>query len=67
MATDRRSDEAIRADIGTERDELTRALADLRQAVAGTKRSLTKAVGSTLAVGLAATAAAKVVRHLRRD
>ena len=67
MATDRRSDETIRADIATERNELKRALADLRQAVAGTKRSLTKAAGGTLAAGLAATAVAKLVRHLRRD
>jgi hypothetical protein len=67
VATDRRSDEAIRAEMASERDELTRALADLRQAVGGTKRSLTRAAGGTLAAGLVATAAATVVRRLRRD
>jgi hypothetical protein len=67
VATDRRSDEAIRAEMAAERDELARALADLRQAMAGTKRSLTKAVGGTLAAGLVATATATLVRRLRRD
>ena len=62
MSSSRRTDEEIRREIATEREQLGDALADLRAGIDG-KRRLAAIVGSALATGIAATAAVKLVRR----
>ena len=66
MTAERRTDEQIRADIAAEREGLREAIADFRDGV-GRKRGLAKGVGSAIAAGVAALAALRIVRRIRRD
>jgi hypothetical protein len=61
---DRRTEGEIRIEITTEREQLVRALADLREGIKAMRRPAA-IVGATLAAGLAAVAAFKVIRRLR--
>lgn len=63
MPGERRTEEEIRRELTTEREELVDAFADLREGIYE-KRRLAAAVGGALAAGLAAMAAMKVIRHL---
>ncbi len=64
MASDRRTDEEIRREIASEREQLADSLADLRKAI-DDKRALATVVGGALAAGLASTVAVKVLRRFR--
>jgi hypothetical protein len=62
---DRPTTDQLRVEIRTEREQLARALADLREAINSKRRPAT-AVGGALAAGLATRAAFRVARRLRR-
>ena len=64
MATERRSDEVIRGELASEREQLATALGDLRAGVKG-KRRVAAAVAGTLATAIAARTVFKVVRRFR--
>ncbi len=66
MPGDRRTEEEIRREIATERDQLADALADLREGIDEKRRPAVAAAGA-LAAGLAAIAAVKVVRRFRGE
>ncbi|MDH5333947.1 MAG: hypothetical protein OEW65_08715 [Thermoleophilia bacterium] len=63
MTGERRSDAEIRNEIAAEREQLSGAVSDLRQAIDG-KRRPAALIGGAVAAGLAATAALKIVRRL---
>ena len=64
MASERRSEEEIRREIASEREELVRALADLRMSVES-KRKVATVVAGTIAAGLTASAAIKAMRRMK--
>ncbi|HEU5263298.1 MAG TPA: hypothetical protein VFU34_01575 [Gaiellaceae bacterium] len=64
MASERRSEEEIRREIASEREELVRAFADLRKSVESKRRAAAVAAG-TIAAGLAASAAIKAMRRVK--
>ncbi len=66
MSGDRRTEEEIRREITTEREQLADALADLREGI-DAKRRPAAVVGGALAAGLAAAAAVTVVRRLKGE
>ncbi|MGH3135832.1 MAG: hypothetical protein ACRDPV_04995 [Gaiellaceae bacterium] len=66
MASERRSEEEIRREIASERDELVRALADLRKSVESKRRVAAVAAG-TIAAGLTASAAIKAMRRMKGE
>jgi hypothetical protein len=65
VSADRRTEEAIRREITTERAQLADALADLRESV-NAKRRPAAVVGGALAAGLTTAVAVKVLRLIRR-
>jgi hypothetical protein len=66
MPDNGRSVEEIRRQISEEREQLTGALADLREDVRAARR-IPMIVGGALAAGLASLAALKVARKLGSD
>ncbi len=64
MAGDRRTEEEIRREIASQREELASALADLRQGV-DEKRKLAAVVGGTLAAAITTVAALRLGRRFR--
>lgn len=64
MQGERRTEEEIRRDIATEREQLANALADLREGISA-KRSLAVLVLAGLAGLLALVVAVKVIRFSR--
>jgi len=64
VAGERRTEEEIRREIASEREELASALADLRQGV-DAKRRLAVVVGGTLTAALATVAALQLGRRFR--
>ena len=64
MASERRSEEEIRREIASEREELVRALADLRKSVESKRRAAAVAAG-TIAAGLAASGAIEAMRRVK--
>lgn len=64
MAHEPRTDEDIRSEITTEREELVDALADLREGIEK-KRRLAVVAGTLIAAGLAAGTSVKTIRRLR--
>ena len=64
MPDDRRTEGEIRLEITTEREQLVRALADLREGIKAMERPAAVA-GASLGAGLTAVAAFKVIRRLR--
>ncbi len=64
MQGDRRTEEEIRREIATEREQLAAALADLRESVAA-KRRLAVLVLAGLAAVLAVAVAARMLRFFR--
>lgn len=64
MPSDGRTEEEIRREIASEREQLAEALADLRVGL-GAKRRVAAAVAGTVAVGLAALTGLRLVRRLR--
>ena len=65
MSSEGRSEEEIRRDLAAERQRLADSVADLRASVEAKKRPAARAAGA-VAAGLAAVAALKVVRAIRR-
>lgn len=63
MPSNRRTDEDIRREIATEREQLAGSLADLREGVEAKRRPATVVAG-VLAAALATAVAFKVVRRL---
>ena len=63
MPDDRRTEDKIRLEIATEREQLAGALADLREGIKAKRRPAAMA-GAALTAGLAAIAVFRVVRHL---
>ena len=68
MATEpkRRTDEDIKRELASEREQLASALGDLQAAVKG-KRRVAIAGAGALATAVAARAALKITRRLRGD
>jgi hypothetical protein len=64
VPTERRTEEQIRLEIVSEREQLADALAGLREGI-DAKRRPAAVIGGALAAVLAAAAAAKVVRRLK--
>jgi len=64
VAHEPRTDEDIRSEITTEREELVDALADLREGIEK-KRRLAVVAGTLIAAGLAAGTSVKTIRRLR--
>ncbi len=64
MTSERRSDEQIRGEIASEREQLAGAVADLRAGVDGKRRLVTFA-GAVVAAAIATRAATRVARKLR--
>ena len=64
MPAERRTDEAIRGEIATERELLVESLADLRAGVAE-KRRLAIAAAAAVGAGVATAAAVKIALHFR--
>jgi hypothetical protein len=66
VPSDHRTEEEIRREITTEREQLADALADLREGI-DAKRRPAVVVGGVLAAALAAAVAIKVVRRLKGE
>jgi hypothetical protein len=66
VPADRRTEEEIRSEIATEREQLAEALADLRGSMKA-KRRPAAVVGGALAAGLAAAAVLRVARRLQGE
>ena len=66
MTADPRTDEQIRSDIATEREQLVLALGDLRNGVRA-KRRLAVAAGTLVATGLAIAASLRIARRFQGD
>lgn len=64
MPSDRRSEEEIRREIADERDELARALADMREGIES-KRRIVSLVAAAIAVGLTAVAAVRLAQRVK--
>ena len=64
MQVDRRTEEEIRSEIATERQQLADALADLRKGIAAKRRPAVLALAG-LAVALAVAVAVRVLRFTR--
>jgi uncharacterized protein YoxC len=60
-----RTEEQIRGEITTERDQLVSAIADLREDI-NAQRKTAEIVGAAVATALAAVAALKTIRRFRR-
>jgi hypothetical protein len=66
VPSDHRTEEEIRREITTEREQLADALADLREGI-DAKRRPAVVVGGVLAAALAAAVAIKIVRRLKGE
>lgn len=66
MPAERRTDQQIRLEIATEREQLASALADLRAGI-DEKRKLAAVVGGVVVAGVAAAAAVTAVRRLKGE
>jgi hypothetical protein len=64
VAAERRTEEDIRREIASEREQLAVALGDLRQGVKAKKR-VASVVAGALAAGLMAVAVSKLARRVR--
>jgi hypothetical protein len=63
VTDERRTEEEIRGEIASEREQLTDALGDLRASIDAKRRPVAVAVGA-LAAGLATLSVAKILRRL---
>lgn len=66
MPSERRSEEELRREIATEREQLAAALADLRAGIDSSRRRVAVA-GGTLVAGLAAATILKVARRRKGE
>lgn len=64
MPAERRTDEQIRGEISTEREQLASAIADLREDIDAQRRTA-EIAGAAVATALAAVAAFRVIRRFR--
>ena len=65
MPAERRTDEQIRGEIATEREQLVAAIGDLREDVAA-KKKIAVAAAAAVGAGVAAAAVVSIVRRLTR-
>jgi hypothetical protein len=64
VPAERRTDEQIRGEIATEREQLVAAIGDLREGVAA-KKKIAVAAGAAAGAGVAAAAIVSIVRRFR--